>query len=624
MFSSNHFPEWLQSVHHDGSEKYVSDPYPQLGAEIQIRLRATPDAPLKRVFLRHAPDGEQAFIPLSASGSGSGAAWWECQLAIQQPVIHYRFVLEARDGIWFFSAAGPSIFDPLDSSDFRLLAGYRTPSWLKSAVFYQIFPDRFANGVPENDPQPGDFEFRGHSPQTYAWGKPPDPGQPFPLVFYGGDLPGIQQRLDYLHSLGVNGLYLNPIFTSFSNHKYDVVDYDHVDPHLGGDSALVQLHAGLAARNMHYILDIVPNHCGYWHPWFQTARQDPHSLEAGFFSFDQHPDRYASWLGVGSLPKLNYNSMELRHRIYRGEDAVFRRWLRPPYSADGWRIDVANMLARQGPNQMGDEIAREIRQAVKETRPDTYLIGENFFDATPQLQGDQWDGVMNYMGLSMPLWHWLRGYRQGAWGMHGVISGEQAWPTTAFAATLHARRSVIPWGILLQQFNLLDSHDTQRIRSITAGNRSLHHLAATVQFTYPGVPCIYYGDEIGLQDDPVLAARGCMPWDEGKWDLVTLEFYRRLVQLRRSSAALQVGGFQMLLVDTDTFAYQREAKNDRLIVVAQRSPEMRPAYSLPVRTAGIADGIHFEEVFSGRLAVTRSGGLQLPELSQGATIWREV
>lgn len=624
MISPPVLPDWLHSIHHDGSEKYLSNLYPSLGAEIQIRLRIAPGAPVKRIFLRHFPDGEQAFVALHTAGTSSNASWWECRVLVNQPVFHYRFTLEAHDGIWFYSAAGPSIFDPLDSTDFRLLADYQSPSWLGESVFYQIFPDRFANGDPHNDPQPGDYQMYGHRPQTFPWGEPPTSSLPFPLVFYGGDLRGILQRLDYLHNLGISGLYLNPIFTSFSNHKYDVVDYDHVDPHLGGDNALIELRAGLDARGMRYILDIVPNHCGYGHPWFQAARMDPGSAEAEFFTFDRHPDQYASWLGVSSLPKLNYRSTELRQRIYQGGESVFRRWLRPPFSADGWRIDVANMLARQGGTQIGSQIGRDIRQAVKETRPDSYLIGENFFDATSQLQGDQWDGVMNYMGLTMPLWHWLRGYQQGAWGLHGLISSEHPWPTAAFEATIHARRAAIPWTILLQQFNLLGSHDTPRIRSVVGGNRSLHHLAAILQFTYPGIPCVYYGDEIGLADDPVLAARGCMPWDESNWDQTSLVFYRRLIHLRRNSAALQTGGFQVLLANSDIYLFQRETMHERLVVIAQRCPYARPAGPLPVWMAGIADNASFEEYFSGQKAVTHNGQLHLPELPQGGTIWREV
>jgi alpha-glucosidase len=550
--------------------------------------------------------------------------WWEVSLAVDQPVFHYRFVLESAEGIFWYSANGPSHYDPLDASDFKILCNYQPPEWVQRTVFYQIFPDRFANGDPVNDPRAEDFSYRGHHPKTYPWDTPPEPQQPFPLVFYGGDLPGIQQRLDYLQELGVNALYLNPIFAAYSNHKYDVVAYDQVDPHFGGDAALVELQHSLHLRGIRYILDIVPNHTGYWHPWFQTARQDPSIPEARFYTFNQHPDHYISWLGVWSLPKLNYTSEELRRRIYAGDDAVFRRWLRPPFACDGWRVDVANMLARQGPQQLGAAIAREIRQAVKETRPDAYLVGENFFDATGQLQGDQWDGVMNYMGLTMPLWHWLRGYEQGAWGMQERITSPGPWPTSSLEATWRTRRAAIPWPIALQQFNLLGSHDTARIRTIVGGSEALHRLAAVIQFTYPGVPCVYYGDELGMANDPQLESRGCMDWELAQQGNPFFRFYQQLIGLRKSSLALQRGGFQMLTIEADTLAFQRETPTERVVVVAHRGDQPRQQESLAVWHGDIPDGARFREFFSGAQVVVRNGQLAIGPQLQGASIWIQV
>lgn len=624
MINSSPPPEWLNSVHHDGSRNYLSELYPAMGEKVHVRLRVTADAPVLRIYLRYYPDGEQAFIAMQPVEKIHQVQWWECILEIRQPVVHYRFTLECSQGIWWYSAAGPSIYDPLDMTDFQIIADYEPPAWVHQSVFYQIFPDRFANGEPANDPQPHEFNFRGHGPRTFPWGEVPSQETPFPMVFYGGDLAGIQQQLDYLESLGINGLYLNPIFTAHSNHKYDVIDYEHVDPHFGGDQALVDLRNALSQRNMRYILDVVPNHCGYWHPWFQYARKHPDSLEAGFFTFDHHPDRYTSWLGVWSLPKFNYSSTELRRRIYQGEEAVFRRWLRSPFAADGWRVDVANMLGRQGPIQLSSTVAREIRQAVKESCSEAYLIGENFFDATSQLQGDQWDGVMNYAGLTMPVWHWLRGYHQGAWGLQGTITSHGPWPTAALEASLCSHLATIPWAVALQQFNLLGSHDTSRIRSIVGGNPALHRLAAVIQFTYPGVPCIYYGDEIGLEDDPALDSRGCMPWNPQDWDQAILDFYRSLIQLRRSSGALQTGGFQVIATQEDFFAYQREWPGERILITAYRGQGPRPPSALAIAHGGISDGTHFREYFSGAEAEVHQGYLQLPEQQQGAAVWTQV
>ncbi len=622
--TSFNLPLWLQTVHHDGSAIYVSKLYPRLGDTVRVRLRVGKNTALKRPYLRTFPDGEQAFTAMKLGAEDTVVRWWEADLLVNQPTVHYRFILEAEDGVWFYTAAGPTAQLPLDYTDFRILADYNPPGWLETAVFYQIFPDRFANGNPDTNPQPGDFAQHTHRPQTYLWGQPVREGQPFPLIFYGGDLPGIIKKLDYLQKLGINALYLNPIFTAYSNHKYDVTDYDHVDPHLGGDAALIALRQMLDERRMRYLLDIVPNHCGYWHPWFQKARANINAAELDFFTFTDYPDKYHSWLGVKTLPKLDYRSQELRRRIYESGDAVFRRWLRYPFAADGWRVDVANMLGRQGATQIGEEIARGIRQAVKETRPDAYLMGENFFDASAQLQGDQWDGVMNYSGLTLPLWHWLRGFDQGAHGISWHIQSSQPWPTAALVSTCQRHLASIPWAVALQQYNLLDSHDVPRIRTTVNGNDALHRLAVVVQFTYPGVPGLYYGDEIGMMDEDGFESRGCMIWDEARWDHDLLDFYRRLIKLRKESPVLARGGLQMLVVERDTFAYQREGEDGRILVIAHRGETPRRAAPLPVVHGGILDGARFMEYFSGQEMVVIHGSLPLSDHAQGATLWLET
>lgn len=614
-------PTWLAAIHHDGSSLYVSSLYPRLGDSVLVRLRTPADAPLRQPYLRTFPDGEQAFTPLTPLPPRAGNQWWEATLPIGEPSVHYRFLLVADDGVWWYSGLGASAHEPLDHTDFRILANYNAPAWVQRAVFYQIFPDRFANGDPANDPQPHEYEYRGRRPQTYPWGVAPPPDAYFPLVFYGGDLIGIQQRLDYLVDLGVDALYLNPVFTAYSNHKYDVADYAHVDPHFGGDDALIALRQALSRRGVRYILDIVPNHCGYWHRWFLAARGNPQAPEAAFFTFTRHPDAYASWLGVWSLPKLNYASVELRRRIYAGPEAVFRRWLRPPFEADGWRVDVANMLGRQGEMQLGVTVAQGIRAAVKETLPDAYLLGENFFDASPQLQGDQWDGVMNYAGFSLPLRYWLCGYQVSAFGLSHPIQATTPFSTAALAEVWQNRLAAIPWAIALQQYNLLGSHDTPRFRSLVGGNNALHRLAALILFTFPGAPAIYYGEEIGLLDDPTLHARGCMPWEAAPWDHALRSYYQALIRLRHESSAWQTGSFQILAVEENCLAYQREDAAGRWLVVANRGPGARPAGPLPVAAGGIPDGAVWREYFSGARANVVGGALHLPTLPQGGSLW---
>ncbi|HQZ54503.1 MAG TPA: alpha-amylase family glycosyl hydrolase [Thermoflexales bacterium] len=616
---------WLSSLHHDGSDRFVSNLHPALGERVTLRLRVDVDAPVRRAFLRSFPDGEQRFSPMRRAATDTVSAWWEAELPIFEPSVTYRFIVEADDGVWWLNGEGATAAMPTDAADFRLLADTPFPAWVIGSVFYQIFPDRFANGQPANDGLLDAVEYRGVKPVRPAWGEPPPAGAPPYALFYGGDLAGVAQGLDHIASLGANAIYLNPVFHAYSNHRYDVASYEQVDPRLGGDDALIALRTELTRRGMRYLLDIVPNHCGTRHPWFLAAQADPNSAEAGFFTFRQHPNEYESWLGVRSLPKLNYSSLELRRRMFEAPDAIFRRWLRPPFGADGWRVDVANMLARQGVEQRnGQEIANGIRAAVKEARPDAYLLGEHFFDASPHLQGDRWDATMNYLGFAKPVWNWLRGFRQGAFGSRDEISSPLPWPTEALEQTLRHTRAAIPWAIALQQFNLLGSHDTGRILSLLGGKAGLLQLAVTLLMTYVGVPSVYYGDEVGLSDDPDLGSRGCMPWDPTRWNADILELYRGLIGLRRESAALQRGGYQTLLVEPDAIAYARATADEQVIVLAHRGAQARVAGAIPVRHAGIPDGATFVEHFSGARATVTAGALPVPELAQGAQVWRST
>ncbi len=604
-------PPWLGSVHHDGSPRYLSPLHPRLGERVRVRLRAGAAAPVRRAFLRTSPDGEEALTPLAPAFRRGPACWWEGTLEVTEPLVHYRFVLEADDGVWFYAAGGPTGYDPPDATDFRVIAGEAPPAWLAGAVFYQVFPDRFARGAPS----------AGADPTTLPWGAPPPPDLPFSRVFYGGDLAGVAARLDHLVRLGADALYLNPVFTAPSNHRYDASDLEHVDPRLGGDAALARLRDALSARGMRYILDLVPNHVGRTHPWFRAAQADLAAPEAEFFTFEAHPDRYLSWLGVKSLPKLDYRSPELMRRMVTGPDAVVRRWLRPPYSADGWRVDVANMLGRAGAVQLSAEVARAIRRAAKETRPDAFLLAEHFFDASAGLQGDQWDAAMNYAGFTLPLWGWLRGHRQRVRNVEQVLTSPGPLPTAALAAAWRARRAAVPWAVVLRQYNALDSHDVERIRTVVGGRDALHRLAATVQFTYPGLPAVYYGDEIGMEDVPGLAQRGCMIWDEARWNQPLLAHYQRLAELRRRAPALREGGFELLAAEEDTLAYQREGAEGRVLVVAHRAERPRPAGPLPVADGGVPDGTELVEQLTGHVGVVRGGVLELPAQPQGASVW---
>jgi len=613
-------PEWLAQIRHFGTADYLSNPHPRLDELVRVRLLTPANAPIEQVVLRTIPNGEQQFSAMTPAGAQGGMQAWEADLRVNEPRVPYRFAIRTKEVVWWLNAAGIGQGVPFSLFDFKLLADTPAIPWLERSVFYQIFPDRFENGDPTNDPRNEAIPYRNWRRQTFAWGQPA-PREPGLLPFYGGDLAGIRERLDYLERLGVNAVYLNPIFSAYTNHRYDVADYEHVDPVLGGDAALQALSGAFARRGMRYILDIVPNHCGIGHPWFQAAKADPNSPEREYFFFGESPEEYVSWLGFGSLPKLNYSSQRLRELMYRGADGIMRRWLRAPWNASGWRVDVGNMLGRQDAQQLDREILPEIRRAVKETNPEAYLVAENFFEAASQLQGDGWDGVMNYSGFSDPLLHWLRPYQQDAVHWQGKLGGSERWPTELVLRTWQEHLAAVPWAIALQQLNLIDSHDTARILSELGGNKALSKLAAAVQFCFPGVPCLYYGDEIGLRDQEGFGSRACMPWDESQWDQELFAFYRKLINLRKISRVLTEGAFQVLFGDSGSLLFQRVLGKERVLVYANRAEETIPERELALPQAGFGVREVFRGLLGGGQAAAEGGVLYLPAMGQGAEIW---
>jgi alpha-glucosidase len=614
---------WTAGLHHDGSALYVSNPLPRLNETVNIRLRAPKDAPIAKLFLRSAPDGEQHLEPMRRIDEDAVSAYWEASLKIVMPQNAYRFHILADDGTYYLNAMGVSRAISPDLFDFKLLADFESPSWIDSAVFYQIFPDRFYNGDPSLNVEDGAWEQSGFRVQFRKWGDPPLPWRESGnLDFYGGDLPGITQKIDYLKQLGVNAVYLNPIFMSISNHRYNIEDFFQVDKYLGGNDALIQLRQALHNAGIRLILDVTPNHTSSRHRWFTEAQKDPDAPTADFYTFYNRPDKYEAWFGVRTLPKLNYASEKLRDKMYRGEDSVLRYWLKEPYKVGGWRLDVFNMTGRQGSVQLSHKVARDMRRAIKSENPDAYLFGEHFFDGTPHLQGDEMDAVMNYMGFNMPMWRWLAGYEIGGWQKDVNIPAPM--PTEAFAAQLANFRAVVPWAIIRMQFNQLDSHDTRRILNICNGDVALVKLGIALLMTYPGAPCLYYGTEIGLPGETDPDDRRCMIWDERQWNASLMTHCQRLIALRKSAPALTSGGFQQIVAEGDLWAFQRQSKEQQLLIVGYRGKEKLALYELPVRHAGVPDDATLRDLISDRNFTVENGEVNLSNLSKGNTLILEV
>ncbi len=462
----------------------------------------------------------------------------------------------------------------------------QTPDWVKHAVFYQIFPDRFARS-PRLTLPPG-IQFK-------PWGSPPEE-----QGFQGGDLLGIVDKLDYLQDLGITALYLTPIFASAANHRYHPYDYFQVDPLLGGNAALRELLDQAHARDIRVILDGVFNHAsrGFWAfhhilengakspylDWFIIARWPlrPYASDAA------HPPNYACWWGLPALPKFNVRNPGVRAYLLE----VARYWM--AFGADGWRLDV--------PTEIDDDsFWRQFRQVVKTANPEAYLCGEIWRPAQRWLQGDQFDAVMNYPFSRAALSFFgaqtlKRDYRPGGYPLEPLTA-------PSFARQIDELHALYDGAILQAQLNLLGSHDTARALWIVGEDKSALRLCVLFQMTMPGAPCLYYGDEIGMTSPQDPFCRAAYPWHgEQQSGRDLLMFYRQAVGLRHRYSALRTGTFQRLYASDDVYAFGRRLHRQCAVVIFNTQTR---AITLDVETTDVScEGRVFEGVWNaGRYEV---------------------
>jgi len=457
-----------------------------------------------------------------------------------------------------------------------------TPEWVKHAVFYQIFPDRFARSP--TLPKPDNLE--------------PWDTDPSPLGYKGGDLAGVTEHLDYLQDLGITAIYFNPIFQSASNHRYHTHDYYQIDPLLGGDGAFRGMLAACKARGLRVVLDGVFNHAsrGFfqfndilengaasaWRDWFTVTAYPPNAYDT------TRPPDYAAWFGLHALPKLNTDNSQVREFLMR----VGEHWVRR--GIDGWRLDVPNEITSTG-------FWAEFRSRIKGINPDAYIVGEIWDEAQPWLRGDQFDAVMNYRFAEAAI-----AFVAGPRVQPEMVAGRGYRPYPPLDAAGYADRvdrllGLYPWPVELAQLNLLDSHDTARLLSVAGGDEASLRLGALLLLTFPGAPCIYYGDEIGLGGGPGDAlARRTFPWNRpASWNHGLRQYYKEAIALRHAQPALRTGAYRRLLATGDTYAFARGQDGATLVVALNVGKE---AHLLQIPLDGLSVGSAAPRLLFGSVA----------------------
>ena len=566
--------------HHDGSPLHVSNLAPALGDVVTVRLRVPAGyGPLTAVRTRSNPDHEPEWTDAVRTGVADGWEWWDAPVTVRNPRHGYRWMLQHGDGrVEWLNQTGLHRIETLDSEDFALVAYPAPPAWLSESVMYQVFPDRFARSASaEQHPTP-------EWAIPAEWTDPVDPVMPArSQQFYGGDLPGVIEHLDHLVELGVTLLYLTPVFPAESNHRYDAGSFDRIDPLLGGDEAYVRLVEAAHARGIRVIGDLTSNHSGDSHEWFRSAFGHPGAPEEEFYYFtDDRNEEYVSWLGYASLPKFDWSSEELRRRFVSGEDSVVAKWLKPPYSADGWRIDVANMTGRLGSVDLNAEVRGLLRETMLAINPDAILLGESTNDAASDLQGDGWHGAMTYPSFTRPVWAWLSEptgvpYPDAdgnevaeSWFFGQPIGGIPRYSARQFAEAVTRFTAGIPWRVRLGNMQPLDTHDTGRFATNAAPGTM--PVAVGLAMTMPGVPVVFAGDEFGLTGADGEASRTPMPWSRQHEPALAehLALHRELIGLRRAHPVLGSGGMRWLHVDDETIVFVRESAEESVLVLATR------------------------------------------------------
>ncbi|MBR5960411.1 MAG: alpha-glycosidase [Clostridia bacterium] len=659
----------LSAVFSDESPDYRFPSEPDCGDTVRIRLRVAKDSAERVILLFESITVGTMMYKIK---SDDFFDYYEAGIICNENEVIYRFLIECPDGTKIaFDKSGVRadehhVPDYNPAYAFRFIPGFHVPDWAKGAVQYQIFPDRFCNGDPSNDVVDNEYYYTvGHSKHIADWDALP--GDTDIRCFYGGDLQGILNKLDYLQDLGIEVLYLNPVFVSPSSHKYDCQDYEHIDPHFGvitddmdhvmqswekhngyapkyirrvtseenlekSDALFATLCQELHRRGMKIILDGVFNHCGSFNKWmdhegiylgkagFQPgAYQSIHSPYRSYFHFNDSGNgrspMYEGWWGYSTLPKLNYEgSPDLCEEVYK----IAEKWLSPPYCIDGWRLDVAADLGHSA--EFNHKFWQTFRDRVKAVNPDALIVAEHYGDPTSWLNGREWDSIMNYDAFMEPVTWFLTGMEK-----HSDSYRDDLYQNgSAFFGIMTDKMSRFKYPSLMCAMNELSNHDHSRFltrtnrmigRITTLGsgaaaagiNKGVFREAVTIQMTWPGAPTVYYADEAGQVGWTDPDNRRTYPW--GHEDQSLIDLHRDLIHLRRTLPVLKTGSIKPLLADYGRIAYARFNSESRCIIAVNNTGNLTD-FRLHVRDAGAPEG----ETFRCCVQTTQDGHLASNEV----------
>ncbi len=629
------------AIFSDGTGNFVNPAEPEINSQVEILCRTGRDDAEK---VTAVVDG--ACYDMYVKERNSQFDYYAVTLSLESHQISYHFQIEKRGELICYNRQG--VVDEINPYfDFCIIPGFHTPAWAKGAVMYQIFVDRFYNGDSSNDVVDREYSYIGE-PVTRVkdWNKMP--ASMGVREFYGGDLKGIWEKLDYLQDLGVEVLYLNPIFVSPSNHKYDTQDYDYVDPHYGvitkdGGEVLPEgdldnshaeryiqrvvnkenLEASNAffasfveevhKRGMKVILDGVFNHCGSFNKWLDREKiyDRDASYEKGAFLtedspyhdfFHFYPDgswpdntHYDSWWGNDTLPKLNYEESEkLASYVMR----IAKKWVSEPYNVDGWRLDVAADLGHSEDYNHG--FWRKFRESVKKANPEAIILAEHYGDPSPWLDGSQWDTVMNYDAFMEPVSWFLTGMEKHS----DMAAPDMIGDSSAFfgAMTDYGARFTMPSAQVAM--NELSNHDHSRFltrtnkkvgRTAFAGpraadmgvNTAVMRQAVVMQMTWVGAPTLYYGDEAGVCGWTDPDNRRSYPW--GREDNELIRFHKEMIRIHRDYQVFKTGSMLYLHSENGLIVYGRFQGEEKAVIAVQTGGTQREI-QVDVWRLGLKDG----------------------------------